>query len=182
VERGIEGAGVGGERWDRYNKQSMTSGTYRVVVLVYRGRKWSKMGAEESSIKERILMTRYEYSILREDEKYDEYDSLSPAMHALMQFVQWRIAQRLPSLHVADAIHVLILLSCACGKPKLLLDKLAPNIMLEIELIRTGCMLVDDLGRVWLATSVCRAKQLLATCCKDVALLLQKLSQPQAFT
>jgi hypothetical protein len=66
--------------------------------------------------------------------------------------------------------------------PKLLLDKLAPNIMLEIELIRTGCMLVDDLGRVWLATSVCRAKQLLATCCKDVALLLQKLSQPQAFT
>jgi hypothetical protein len=88
VERGIEGAGVGGERWDRYNKQSMTCGTYRVVVLVYRGRKWSKMGAEESSIKERILMTRYEYSILREDEKYDEYDSLSPAMHALMQFVQ----------------------------------------------------------------------------------------------
>lgn len=63
-------------------------------------------------------MTRYEYSILREDEKYDEYDSLSPAMHALMQFVQWRIAQRLPSLHVADAIRALILLSCACGKPQ----------------------------------------------------------------
>jgi hypothetical protein len=51
---------------------------------------WCKgwMGTEESSIKERILMTRYEYSILREDEKYDEYDSLSPAMHALTQFVQ----------------------------------------------------------------------------------------------